>query len=233
MTVKLFGMLKDLAGGKGEVAWHGGQNGHSVKDLVRELTDQFPQLGELLQEKKVLISVNHEIATDETSIRTEDEVALLPPFAGGAETLSVAKEASVLVRVQRENFSVDQEIDHLRNSSKMIGGINVFLGTARERSQGRDVSRITFEYYEGMAQKTLREIRERALKQFDILEVLIIHRYGEIDIGENIVLIVVGAEHRADAFEACQWCIDELKQITPIWKCETTLGGEVWVEQHP
>jgi molybdopterin synthase catalytic subunit len=115
----------------------------------------------------------------------------------------------------------------------MIGGINVFLGTARERSQGRDVSRITFEYYEGMAQKTLREIRERALKQFDILEVLIIHRYGEIDVGENIVLIVVGAEHRADAFKACQWCIDELKQITPIWKCETTPAGEVWVEQHP
>ncbi len=233
MTIKLFGMLKDLAGGRGEVVWHAGQNGHSVKDLARELTDQFPQLGELIQEKKVLISVNHEIATDETSIHTEDEVALLPPFAGGTEVLAVTEEESVLVRVQRENFSVDQEIDRVRNNSKMIGGINVFLGTARARSQGRDVSRITFDYYEGMAQKTLREIRERALKQFDILEVLIIHRYGEIDIGENIVLIVVGAEHRADAFKACQWCIDELKQITPIWKREITPAGEVWVEQHP
>mgnify|MGYP001307382224 FL=1 len=180
-----------------------------------------------------MISVNHEIATDEMSIHADDEVALLPPFAGGAGTLSVAEEESVLVRVQRETFSVDQEIDRVRNSSKMIGGINVFLGTARERSQGRDVSRMTFEYYEGMAQKTMREIRERALKQFDIREVLLIHRYGEIDIGENIVLIVVGAEHRADAFKACQWCIDELKQITPIWKLETTPSGKVWVEQHP
>ncbi len=233
MTIKLFGMLKDLAGGRDEVAWDAAHNGHSVSDLARELAAQFPQLGELLQEKKVLISVNHEIATDETSIQTGDEVALLPPFAGGADTLSVAEETSVLVRVQRENFSVDQEVDRVRSSSKMIGGINVFLGTARERSQGRDVSRITFEYYEGMAQKTLREIRERALAQFDILEVLIIHRYGDIDIGENIVLIVVGAEHRAEAFTACQWCIDELKQITPIWKCETTPAGEVWVEKHP
>jgi molybdopterin synthase catalytic subunit len=233
MTIKLFGMLKDLAGGREEVVWDAGHNGHSVRDLARELTDQFPHLGELIQDKKVLISVNHEIATDETSIQTGDEVALLPPFAGGADTLSVAEDASVLVRVQRENFSVDQEIDRVRNSSKMIGGINVFLGTARERSQGREVSRITFEYYEGMAQKTLRQIRERALTQFDILEVLIIHRYGDIDIGENIVLIVVGAEHRADAFKACRWCIDELKQITPIWKCETTPAGEVWVEQHP
>ena len=233
MTIKLFGMLKDLAGGRDEVVWHAGENGHSVKDLARELTDRFPQLGELIQQKKVMISVNHEIATDATPIRTNDEVALLPPFAGGADASSVAEEESALVRVQRENFSVDQEIDRVRNSSKMIGGINVFLGTTRERSQGRDVSRITFEYYEGMAQKTLRDIRERALKQFDIIETLIIHRYGEIEIGENIVLIVVGAEHRADAFNACQWCIDELKQITPIWKCETTPAGEVWVEQHP
>ncbi len=233
MTIKLFGMLKDLAGGQDEVVWHANGNGHSVKDLARELTAQFPQLGELIQEKKVMISVNHEIATDDTSIQTEDEVALLPPFAGGTDVLSIAEEVSILVRVQRENFSVDQEIDRVRDSSKMIGGINVFLGTARERSLGRDVSKITFEYYEGMAQKTLREIRERALKDFDILEVLIIHRYGEIDIGENIVLIVVGAEHRADAFKACQWCIDELKQITPIWKQETTPAGEVWVEQHP
>ena len=233
MTIKLFGMLKDLAGANGEVVWHPSQNAYSVKDLTHELADQFPQLGELIQEKKVMISVNHEIATEEMPIYAEDEVALLPPFAGGADGLFVAEGEPILVRVQHQDFSVDQEIDRVRNSSKMIGGINVFLGTARERSQGRDVSRIAFEYYDGMAQKTLCEIRERALKQFDILEVLIIHRYGEINIGENIVLIVVGAEHRADAFKACQWCIDELKQITPIWKLETTPGGEVWVEQHP
>ena len=83
------------------------------------------------------------------------------------------------------------------------------------------------------ARREEREIRERALKDFDVLEVLILHRYGEIRIGENIVLIVVGAEHRADAFRACKWCIDELKQITPIWKLEKTPEGEVWVEEHP
>ena len=233
MTIKLFGMLKELAGGAGEVVWQNGEDGQSVKDLTRTLSEKFPELGELIQDKKVVISVNHEIAGEDMTVRPGDEVALLPPFAGGTSGVSVTDKDTILVRVQQENFSVDEEINRVRSSSKMIGGINVFLGTARERSQGRDVSRITFEYYEGMAQKTLREIRDRALQQFDILEVLIIHRYGPIDIGENIVLIVVGAEHRADAFTACQWCIDELKQITPIWKLETTPGGEVWVEQHP
>lgn len=145
----------------------------------------------------------------------------------------IKSDELMLVRVQRENFSIDVEIDRVRNRSKRIGGIATFLGTARERSQGRDVSSITFEHYEGMAQKKLREIRERALQDFDILEALILHRYGDIAIGENIVLVIVGAEHRAEAFKACKWCIDELKQITPIWKLEHTPEGEVWVEQHP
>jgi len=142
-------------------------------------------------------------------------------------------EESQLVRVQREDFSIDAEINRVRSRSKRIGGISIFLGTARDKSKGRDVDCITFEHYEGMAQKKLREIRERALKDFDILELLIVHRFGEITIGENIVLIIAGAEHRAEAFRACKWAIDELKQITPIWKLEHTPSGEVWVEEHP
>ena len=148
--------------------------------------------------------------------------------------LSVVEvEEAMLVRVQREDFSLDEEIGRVRGRSSRIGGIATFLGTARDRSEDRDVSRLVFDHYEGMAQKTLREIRTRALRDFDVIEVLILHRYGEIAIGDNIVLVVVGAMHRADAFKACRWCIDELKHITPIWKCEHTPDGEVWVEQHP
>jgi molybdopterin synthase catalytic subunit len=147
--------------------------------------------------------------------------------------MAVETEEGMLVRVQQENFSIDQELERIRARSTRIGGIAMFLGTARDRSKGRDVSSMTFEHYEGMAQKKLQEIRERALQDFDIIEALVLHRYGPIEIGENIVLIIVGAEHRADAFKACQWCIDELKKITPIWKMEYTPEGEVWVEEHP
>ncbi|MEK7293824.1 MAG: molybdenum cofactor biosynthesis protein MoaE, partial [Nitrospirota bacterium] len=208
--------------------------GRRVQDLVATLDAQYPKIGELIHQKRVLISVNQDVAHGETEIRDGDEVALLPPFAGGAVPGgATGPDEAMCVRVQRENFSVDAEIDRVRAQSTRIGGISIFLGTARDHSKGHDVSSITFEHYEGMAQKKLREIRERALKQFDVLEVLILHRYGEIEIGENIVLIVVGAEHRADAFKACRWCIDELKQITPIWKLEHTPAGEVWVEEHP
>lgn len=233
ITIKLFGLIKTLANNQAELAVTL-TDGRRVQDLIATLEARYPKIGELIHQKRVLISVNQDIAHGETEIHDGDEVALLPPFAGGSASSGTdGTDGAMLVRVQRENFSVDAEIDRVRARSTRIGGISIFLGTARDHSKGHDVSSITFEHYEGMAQKKLREIRERALKQFDVLEVLVLHRYGEIGVGENIVLIVVGAEHRADAFKACRWCIDELKQITPIWKLEHTPAGEVWVEEHP
>ena len=231
VTVRLFGMTKILAGNQGALSLSL-VNGGRVKDLVGALESGYPAIGELIQKKKVLVSINQEIAHEETVIKDGDEIALLPPFAGGAPMDQVMDDPQ-LVRVQREDFSVDVEINRVRTRSKRIGGVATFLGIARDRSKGRDIDSMTFEHYEGMAQKTLREIRERALKDFDIIEVAILHRYGEIGIGENIVLIVVGAEHRAEAFRACEWAIAELKRITPIWKREHTPEGEVWVEEHP
>jgi len=230
VTIRLFGMTKSLVGNQDSLDL-ALVNGDRVKDLVELLNAGYPMIRELIHKKKVLVSVNQEIAHEETEIRDGDEIALLPPFAGGCPTDQTGDE--MFVRVQREDFSVDAEINRVRGRSTRIGGISIFLGTARDRSKGRDVDSITFEHYEGMAQKKLREIRERALKDFDIIEIAILHRYGEIGIGENIVLIVVGAEHRAEAFRACKWAIDELKQITPIWKLEHTPEGEVWVEEHP
>jgi molybdopterin synthase catalytic subunit/molybdopterin converting factor small subunit len=230
VTIRLFGMIKSLAGNQSSLSIEMA-HGRSVRDLVGLLDAAYPQIGELIHKKKVLVSVNQEIAHEDVNVRDDDEVALLPPFAGG-NTMGSSNDAQ-LARVQRENFSIDEEINRVRDRSKRIGGIAIFLGTARDRSKGRDVDSITFEQYEGMARKKLQEIRERALKDFDIIEALVLHRYGEIGIGENIVLIVVGAEHRAEAFRACKWAIDELKQITPIWKLEHTPEGEVWVEEHP
>jgi molybdopterin synthase catalytic subunit/molybdopterin converting factor small subunit len=232
VTLKLFGLLKTLAHNQTEVSLPL-RNGTKAADLVGLLDRDYPEMAELIQKKRVLVSINQDIAQPETPIRQGDEVALLPPFAGGA-SLPLSEQADeMLVRVQREDFSIDAELARIRARSRRIGGIAIFLGTARDRSQGREVSGIKFEYYEGMAQKKLREIRERALKDFDVIEVLLVHRFGDIDIGDNIVLVIAAAEHRAEAFRACKWSIDELKQITPIWKLESTPEGSIWVEEHP
>ncbi len=139
---------------------------------------------------------------------------------------------SGFIRIQREDFSIEEEIKKVKAKSARIGGVVAFLGTAREFSRGKEIRKLLYEHYSWMAQKKLEELRKRALKNFDVLEVAIIHRTGEIKIGENIVLIIAAAEHRREAFKACEWCIDELKRAVPIWKKEVTSDGEVWVEEH-
>lgn len=138
-----------------------------------------------------------------------------------------------MIKIQREDFLVGHEIEKVKAVSKGIGGIVTFIGTGRDISKGEEITGLNFESYPGMAEKKLLDIRERALKNFNIVEMAIVHRIGNIAIGENIVLIISAARHRNDAFMACEWAISELKRVAPIWKRETTKKGEVWVEEHP
>ena len=138
-----------------------------------------------------------------------------------------------MVRIQTEDFSMDEEVKKVMASSKSIGGVSTFLGTARDISKGKDIELLSFEHYHGMAEKKLKELRDEMLDNYDIIELSIIHRVGDIKPGENIVLIVAAARHRAAAFDACEACIDELKRVVPIWKKETTTSGDYWVEEHP
>ncbi|MEK7747713.1 MAG: molybdenum cofactor biosynthesis protein MoaE [Nitrospirota bacterium] len=137
------------------------------------------------------------------------------------------------IRIQSGDFSIEEEIGKMKGLSLKIGGIVTFLGTARDFSKGQIVTALSFEHYPKMAEETLRKIREKALTTFDIAAVTMIHRVGNIQVGENIVLIVVGAEHRKAAFDACSWCIDELKKTVPIWKREETQDGKIWVHDRP
>ena len=145
--------------------------------------------------------------------------------------MSTALESNV--RIQQENFVVTDEIEAIKKVSNNIGGITTFLGTGRELSKGENISKLNFEHYPKMAEKKLEEIRLQAIKDYGIIEMIIVHRIGEIDIGENIVLIVAAGEHRKETFKACEWAIAELKRTTPIWKRETTTTGEVWVQDTP
>jgi molybdopterin synthase catalytic subunit len=95
------------------------------------------------------------------------------------------------------------------------------------------VSEISFESYGSMALAEMNKLRDEAIGRFGLLDARIVHRVGHVMAGEQIVLIVAGAEHRAPALQACQWLIDELKQHVPIWKKEITPEGDAWVTSHP
>jgi molybdopterin synthase catalytic subunit len=139
-------------------------------------------------------------------------------------------ESSGKVVVQEEDFRLDEAVAEVKQSSRTIGGIVAFLGVVRDFSRNEGVEKLFFEYYPGMAEKTLAELREEALKRFALKEMSIRHRHGELLPGDNIVLIIAAGEHRREAFEAAQWCMAELKKKVPIWKKEHFASGEVWVE---
>lgn len=137
------------------------------------------------------------------------------------------------VRIQIEDFSQDEEINALRASSKRMGGIGTFLGCARDFSEGREVSEISFDAYGPMALSEMNALRTEAIEKFGLLDARIVHRIGTVQGGDNIVFIAAGAEHRAPALDACRWLIDELKERVPIWKKEVTPQGDSWVVPHP
>ncbi len=138
-----------------------------------------------------------------------------------------------MARLQTEDFDVGAEIRALVEKDTGTGAAVSFLGTVRDISRGEKISKLSFERYAKMAEKELEKLEEGAREKFDILNCHVIHRFGELQISDNIVLIVVTSQHRAAAFDACEWTIDELKKHVPIWKEEYALSGKRWVEEHP
>jgi molybdopterin synthase catalytic subunit len=113
------------------------------------------------------------------------------------------------------------------------GGIDIFIGTVRNATKGKSVMRLEFEAYEKMALAEMEKIAQQAGEKWPVQKLLIHHRVGFLQVGEVPVLIAVSAAHRDDAFEACHYVIDTLKQTVPIWKKEIFEDGEVWVAAHP
>ncbi len=113
------------------------------------------------------------------------------------------------------------------------GGSTVFIGTVRDQTKGKAVIRLEFEAYAPMALSEMRKIAEEAEKRWQAHHVVIYHRVGILEIGDIAVIIAVSTPHRAAAFEACQYCIDTLKETVPIWKKEVFADGEIWVAAHP
>jgi len=129
-----------------------------------------------------------------------------------------------MIRITRNDFSIDIEIRNLKRKS--CGALCIFVGTVR-KEQG--LKEIEIETYKDMAERNLLEIEKKALKQFDIKRATIIHRTGSFALGDNILFIGVSAGHRKAAFAACRYILEEIKKNVPIWKKEIFEGRERWV----
>ncbi len=133
-----------------------------------------------------------------------------------------------LISIQKEDFIAGELLSQLVTSS--CGCIVSFIGTVRDTAKGKEISHMEIEVYEEMAVKQLEHIRNEAIEKYRVEGIIIVHRYGDLKISDNIVFIGVSAGHRSEAFEACRYIIEELKVRVPLWKKEYTPYGEIWVE---
>jgi len=133
-----------------------------------------------------------------------------------------------MIRVQQEDFDIGAEIARLRAGRTDIGAIVSFTGSVRDQSG--EVTDMTLEHYPGMTEAELQRIEAEAQARWPLQASLIVHRYGALMPGDNIVLVVTASEHRDTAFDAAKFLMDYLKTGAPFWKRETGPGGARWVE---
>ncbi len=135
-----------------------------------------------------------------------------------------------MIRVQREDFDVGAELRVLTAGNTGIGGLASFVGLVRDMTGGTGESAMTLEHYSGMTERLLAEIDEEARRRWPLEGSLIIHRYGRLEPGDQIVLVLTASAHRQAALESCAFLIDWLKTQAPFWKLEETPDGATWVE---
>jgi molybdopterin synthase catalytic subunit len=135
------------------------------------------------------------------------------------------------VRVQSEDFDPGREIEAVTAGDTAIGGVASFIGLVRDMAGDDSVGAMTLEHYPGMTEKMLADIEAEANRRWPLQNSLIVHRYGRLEPGDRIVLVVTASAHREAALEACHFLIDWLKTKAPFWKLEETgAGAEKWVE---
>lgn len=135
------------------------------------------------------------------------------------------------VRVQREDFDIATEVRALTAGDTDIGAVVTFTGTVRGEEKGRPIVSMTLEHYPGMTEAELERVEAEARARWPLAASLIIHRYGELEPGDNIVLVVTASRHRHAAFEAAEFLMDYLKTSAPFWKKETDSAGKGdWVD---
>lgn len=196
--------------------------GSRVADLRGRLDPQYPKLEPLWS--RLAVAVDGRVVTPEEPLRDGAEVALLPPVSGGGGRLQA--------ELVDNPINVDRVVAEVSGPGR--GAVLVFLGTVRDSHQGRRVEKLTYSAYRTMAVEGLRRIVADLEASSPGLRAAIVHRLGEVPVGEPSVVIAVASPHRAAAYEASRTSLERLKTEVPIWKREHyTEGPPIWREEEP
>ena len=218
VTVRLFGSIREATGVKElDVALDEGATTGDLRALLASEHAPFEAMGDRLR-----VSVNMEIVRGDPVLVEGDEVAFLPPVSGGQEPLCTLSE---------EPLDVGAVVKRVAGPD--AGGIVTFVGAVRNASRGRDIRHLEYEAYPGMAEQEMAKICKEAAAKWPGTRVAVAHRTGHLEIGDLAVVVVAAAPHRSEAFDACRYTIDTLKERVPIWKKEVATDGDYWVEDTP
>lgn len=223
VEVQLFGGLRDRAGGRRSVTVEVPDDA-TVATLRERLATDLPELAGLLD--RVSVAVDLELAPSDRPLRGADEVALLPPVAGGATP-------QVVTGLRPGPFDVDAVTAEI--TSPPVGAAVSFLGTVRDHAEDLDgVVRLDYSAYEDMAEKVLADLADELLTAHPAVTGLaLLHATGELAVGDHTILVVACAAHRAEAFDACRDALERVKDRVPVWKREVTAdGAHRWVGLH-
>ena len=215
----LFGILKDLLPNlSGDLDL---PPDASVNALLELCCRSLPEHDVLCS--SLAVAVNQEYVPASHLLHEGDEVALLPPVSGGAP--------ESIVYLTRERIDAESIVATLKQGED--GAVTVFDGIVRNNTRGRKTLYLVYESYEEMALAQMRELAAKAVDDFKVRQVALVHRIGRLEVGETSVFIAVASAHRGAAFDACRWLIDTLKKTVPIWKKEHFVDGAVWADGEP
>ena len=210
--------------------------GSRVEDLRLRLDADHPALGSLWS--RLAVAVDGELAAADAPLEDGCEVALLPPVSGGSGAGATAADAPDPDPGAEATGLADGPLDPARAIAAVAGpgrgAVVVFLGTVRDEHRGRRVTGLAYSAYRSMAAAVLRSIVADLEAGAEGLRAAIVHRLGEVPVGEPSVVIAVAAPHRAAAYEASRTALERLKAEAPIWKRERYAdGGAAWREEEP
>ncbi len=208
------------------------QPGTTVGGLRAKLAERADELLRL----PVAFAVNRGYAREGTELNDGDEVAFIPPISGGAaDDPAAGPGAEALYRFDLTDEPIDPRRFERECRTDRDGALVTFAGVTRNHNEGALVKLLRYEAYPEMAQKVMCGLFEEAIKRFPITRARVVHRLGDVPIGEASVVVVVASAHRGPAFEACRFLMDRLKNEVPIFKQELLAedGGERWVGELP
>jgi MoaE-MoaD fusion protein len=216
VRVRMFGAVGERAGRPEAILDL--PEGSTAADILGTVAEQYPATADVLSHVKV--AVNLEEASPGQALAEDDEVALLPPVAGGS--------ARILVGMREGRVDIPEALDAV--VSPQAGGTVLFLGTVRNNAgEWGEVDMLEYSAYREMAERVLAKVAEEAATKWPLAGVAILHGFGPLTVGDPTVVVACSAPHRGEAFEAARYAIDEVKIRVPVWKKERGPGGERWV----